>query len=91
MLKSEINLVSLLVSGETVSTVYVGHYFGLLYQPRMIDDDECGADGGMRISRENPSTRRKPFPLSLCPPQIPHNLTWVRTRVATVGNQRLTA
>jgi hypothetical protein len=29
--------------------------FGLLYQPRMIDDDECGAAGGMRIGRGNQS------------------------------------
>jgi hypothetical protein len=33
---------------------------GLLYQPRMIDDDECEAVGGMRIGRGNRSTRRKP-------------------------------
>jgi hypothetical protein len=32
--------------------------FGLLYQPRMIDD-ECGAVDGMRIGRGNKSTRRK--------------------------------
>jgi hypothetical protein len=27
----------------------------------------------------------------LCPPQIPHDLTWDRTRAAAVGIQRLTA
>jgi hypothetical protein len=27
----------------------------------------------------------------LCPPQIPHDLTWDRTRAAAVGSQRLTA
>jgi hypothetical protein len=42
----------------------------------MIDDDECGAVGGMRIGRGNRSTRKKPAPVSLCPPQIPHDLTW---------------
>jgi hypothetical protein len=48
---------------------------GLLYQPRMFDDDdECGAVGGMRIGRGNRSTRRKPAPVPLCPPQIPHDL-----------------
>jgi hypothetical protein len=26
---------------------------GLLYQPRMIDDDKCGAVSGMRIGRVN--------------------------------------
>jgi hypothetical protein len=54
---------------------------GLLHQPRMIND-ECGAVGGMRIGRRNRSTRRKPAPVSLCPPQIPHDLT----RAAAVGN-----
>jgi hypothetical protein len=40
----------------------------------MIDDDECGGVGGMRIYRGNRSTRRKPAPLPFCPPQIPHDL-----------------
>jgi hypothetical protein len=52
---------------------------GLLYQPRMIDD-ECGIVRGMTIGRGNRSTRRKPAPVPLCPPQIPHELTWDRTR-----------
>jgi hypothetical protein len=43
---------------------------GLLYQPQTIDD-ECGAVGGMRIGRRNRSTRRKPAPVPLSPPQIP--------------------
>jgi hypothetical protein len=46
---------------------------GLLYQPRMIDDD-YGAVGGIIIGRGNRSTRRKPAPVPLCPPQIPHDL-----------------
>jgi hypothetical protein len=45
----------------------------------MIDDGDCGAVGGMRIGRGNRITRRKPAPVSLCPPQIPHDLTWERT------------
>jgi hypothetical protein len=53
-------------------------------------DDECGAVGGMRICRESRSTRRKPLPVPLCQPQIPHELTWDRTRSATVGSRRLT-
>jgi hypothetical protein len=63
---------------------------GLLRQPRMIDDD-YGAVGGMRIGKGNRSTRRKPAPVQLRPPQIPHDLTWDQTRVAAVGSQRLTA
>jgi hypothetical protein len=49
--------------------------FGQLCQPQMIDDSDCRAIGGMRIGRGNRSTRRKPAPVSLCPPQIPHDLT----------------
>jgi hypothetical protein len=36
------------------------------------DYDKCGAVGGMG-GRGNLSTRRKTAPVSLCPPQIPHN------------------
>jgi hypothetical protein len=64
---------------------------GLLYQPRMIDD-ECGAVGGMRIGRGNRSTRRKPTPLPLCRPPKLHHVTWTRTRAAVAaGSRRLTA
>jgi hypothetical protein len=58
--------------------------------PRMMDDDECGAVGGMRIGRGNRNTRRKPAPVPLCP-QIPHDSTWARTRAAAVGSRLLTA
>jgi hypothetical protein len=64
---------------------------GLLYQPRMIDDDDYGAVGGMMIGRGNRSTRRKPAPVLICPPQIPHDLTWDRIRADAVESQRLTA
>jgi hypothetical protein len=57
----------------------------------MIDDVDCGAIGGTKIDRRNWSTRRKPAPVPLYPPQIPHYLTRARTRVAAVGSQRLTA
>jgi hypothetical protein len=40
----------------------------------MVDDDDYGAVGGMRLGRGNRSTRRKPAPVPLCPPQIPHDL-----------------
>jgi hypothetical protein len=61
---------------------------GRLYKPRM-RDDECWVAGGVRIDRGNRSTRRKPAPVPLCPPQIPHDLTLART--AAVGSRRLTA
>jgi hypothetical protein len=47
---------------------------GLLYQTQMIDD-ECGAVGRMRSGRGNRSIRRKPAPMPLCLPQIPHDLS----------------
>jgi hypothetical protein len=64
---------------------------GLLYQPRMIDDGDCGATGGMKTGRGNRSTRRKTAPVPLCPPQISYDLTGARNRAAAVGSQRLTA
>jgi hypothetical protein len=62
----------------------------LLYQPRMIDD-ECRAVYGISIDWWNRSTRRKPAPVPLCPPQIPRDLTWARTQAAAVGSRLLTA
>jgi hypothetical protein len=51
-------------------------------------DYDNGEISGM-IGRGNQSTRRKPAPVPLCPPQTPHaacTRTW-----AAVGSQRLTA
>jgi hypothetical protein len=45
-----------------------------LYQPRMIDDDECGGVGGMRFGRRNRSARRKRAPVPPRPSQTPHVL-----------------
>jgi hypothetical protein len=42
--------------------------------------------GRMKTGRGNRSTRRKPAPAPLCPPQIRHELTWDRTRASAVGN-----
>jgi hypothetical protein len=62
---------------------------GLLYRARVIDDDECGEVGGMRIGTVNQSTLRRPAPLLLCPPQIPYVLTWTLTRTAAEGSHLL--
>jgi hypothetical protein len=48
-----------------------------------------GAFGKMN-GRVNWSTRRKPAPVPLCPPQIPYDLSWARTQTAAVGSQQLT-
>jgi hypothetical protein len=77
--------------GVRLSPLGTSATVGLLYQPRMIDDDDYGAVDGIRIGKGNRSTRRKPAPVPLCPPQIPHDLTWDRTRAAAVGGQWLTA
>jgi hypothetical protein len=45
----------------------------------MTDEDDCGAIAGMKIGRGNRSTRRKPAPAPLCPPQIPHDQTKAQT------------
>jgi hypothetical protein len=44
----------------------------------------------MRISRGNPSTRRKRDPAPPCSLQITHDLTRPQTRAAAVGSRRLT-
>jgi hypothetical protein len=41
---------------------------GLLYQPQMIGEGDCGAIGGMKIGRGNRSTRRKSATLSTTNP-----------------------
>jgi hypothetical protein len=56
--------------------------------PGVYDDGEFG---GMKIGRGNRSTRRKPTPAPLCPPQIPIDQNRVWTRAIAVGSQWLTA
>jgi hypothetical protein len=62
--------------------------FGLLYQPLIIHNDECGAIGGIRIGKGNRRTRRNPAPVLHCSPQIPCYLTWARTQTAAEGITR---
>jgi hypothetical protein len=79
------------LSGLGLSPLGTAANSGLLYEHQMIDEGDCGAGGGMNIGRGNRSTRKKPAPAPLCPPQIPHDQTRARTRAAAVGSQRLTA
>jgi hypothetical protein len=63
----------------------VGSTRPIVPAPGDYDDGEIGM-----IGRGNRSTRRKPAPVPLCPPQTPHPAR-TRTRAAAVGSQRLTA
>jgi hypothetical protein len=54
----------------------------IVLAPGDFDDGEIS---GM-IGRGNGSTRRKPAPVLLCPPQIPHAAP-TRTRAAAVASQ----
>jgi hypothetical protein len=56
------------VGVQTGSTRHVGHFWPIVPAP---GDCEDGEFGGMKISRGNRSTRRKPAPGPLCPPIIP--------------------
>jgi hypothetical protein len=63
----------IIIRGVRLSPLGTVATTGLLYQPQMIDDGDCGAVGGMKIGKGNLSTRRIPVPAPLCPPQIPHD------------------
>jgi hypothetical protein len=57
------------------STRHCGHQWPIVPAPGDYDDGEiCGM-----IGRGNRSTRRKPAPVPLCPPQIPR-AAWTRIR-----------
>jgi hypothetical protein len=91
MASSNIIIIYFIISGVELCRLGTAATSGLLYKPKMIDEGDCGETGGMKIGRENRSTRRKPAPAPLCLPQIPHDQTRARTWAATVGSQRLTA
>jgi hypothetical protein len=48
----------LLLVGWDKVPLYCGHFWPIV-QAQMIDEDDCGAIGGMKIGRGNRSTRRK--------------------------------
>jgi hypothetical protein len=62
-------------SGVRLSPLGMAVTTGLLYQPQMIYDGDCGEIGGMKIGRGNRSTWREPATVPFCPPQIPRDLT----------------
>jgi hypothetical protein len=64
--------------------------FRLSYQPWLVVEvvviiDSYGAVGGIRMRKGNPSTWRKPAPLTICPLQIPYYLIWDGTQAAMMG------
>jgi hypothetical protein len=85
MLLPNIFLIGIVWGGIQLSPLGTAATTGLLCQPRVIM-----MIGGMMIGRGNRSTRRKPAPVLLCPPQTPYAAR-TRTRAAAVGSQRLTA
>jgi hypothetical protein len=76
--------------GSGIESTITEAITGLLYQPPIMMDGECGAVGGM-LASGNRSTRRKPVAVLLCPTQIPRDLTRARTQAAAVGSRRLTS
>jgi hypothetical protein len=68
-------------SGVRLSPLGTAATTGLLYH------GDCGATGEMKIGRGNRSTRRKPAPAPLCPPQIPYDQIRARTLAAAVESQ----
>jgi hypothetical protein len=53
------------------SPLILSSFIGQLYQPWMIDGNDCGVTGVIKDWDENRSTRRKLAPVSFWPPQIP--------------------
>jgi hypothetical protein len=54
-------------------------------------NNEYRTVGGMKDDRGNQLSGRKHVLLPLCPPQIPHDLTFNAARATEVGSRRLTA
>jgi hypothetical protein len=77
----------IILSGVRLSPLGTMATTGLLYQPKMIDDGDYGAIGGMKIGRGNQSIQGKPSLMSLCTPQIAHDQAQARTRVTAMGSQ----
>jgi hypothetical protein len=64
----------IVLSGVRLSPLGTAATTGLLYQPPMIDDGDCGAIGGMKIFRGNRSTRKdtcSSSTLSITNPKLP--------------------
>jgi hypothetical protein len=58
--RSRVIIIIFIISGVGLSPLGTAATSGLLYKPQMIDEDDCGAIGEMKIGRGNRCTRRKP-------------------------------
>jgi hypothetical protein len=74
---------------QTGSTRHVGHFWPIVPAPGDCEDGEVG--GMNSFGRGNRSSRRKPAPTTLCPPQISLYQIQAPTRAAAVGKKGLTA
>ena len=54
-------------------------------------DETDARNGGMTLTGKTEVLGEKLVPVPLCPPQIPHGLTWNRTRASAVRGLRQTA
>jgi hypothetical protein len=72
--------------GETKSIVTGATYSSIV---PALESNDCEAISGMNMCRRNRSTRRKPAPLPLCPPQIPYELILARIRAVAARRRRL--
>jgi type IV secretory pathway TrbF-like protein len=64
---------------------------GPLYQPWMIDRDDCGEISAMNEWQRKPDYSEETCPLSPSLSQFSHDITLARTRATAVGIQRPTA
>jgi hypothetical protein len=69
---------------QTGSTRHVGHFWAIVPVPGGCEDGEVD---GINVDRGNLSTRRKPVPAPLCPPQVPLDQTRARTRAAAARSK----
>jgi hypothetical protein len=78
-------------AGVEPSPLLLQPFIGLLYQPWLIDGDDCRAISGINEWQGKLKYSEKSAPVLLYPPQIPHDLILVRTQAITVESQQLTA
>jgi hypothetical protein len=55
----------------------------------MIEGEDCEEEDRMIIDKGNQSIWRRPSAVSLCPPQITHELTWIQGHCSVESNDCL--